>query len=64
MAGLTVREVDGTPILQNISIIQFDSADGLVLTEPVAGTVRVDYTPAAAPDNEARLLALWEEAGP
>jgi hypothetical protein len=63
MPGLTVEEVDGTPSLTNISKLQFDQADGFVLTQPVAGTARIDYTPAAAPDHEARLLALWTESG-
>lgn len=63
MPGLTVEEVDGTPSLTNISKLQFDQADGFALTQPVAGTVRIDYTPAAAPDHEARLLALWTESG-
>lgn len=63
MAGFVVEEVDGSPSLNNITKILFDQADGFTLTEPVAGTVRVDYTPAAAPDHSARLLALWMESG-
>ncbi len=63
MALLRVEEVDGTPSLPNIVRIQFDQADGFTLSEPTPGTVRVDYTGASAPDQSARLLALWQEAG-
>lgn len=63
MAGITVQEVDLVPSLTGITKLQFDQADGFTLTQPVAGTVRVDYVPAAAPDHSARLLALWTEFG-
>lgn len=63
MAGFVVEEVDLTPSLSSITKLQFDSADGFALTQPIAGTVRVDYTPAAAPDHSARILALWTESG-
>lgn len=63
MAGFVVEEVDLSPSLGSITKLQFDQADGFSLSQPVAGTVRVDYTPAAAPDHQARMLALWTESG-
>lgn len=59
MAGFTVEEVDASPSLSGITVLRFDQADGFVLSQPVAGTVRVDFTPVAAPDEEAQLLAWF-----
>lgn len=59
MAGFVVEEVDGTPSLSSITILQFDQGDGFALTQPVAGTVRVDFTPTSAPDEEAQLLTWF-----
>lgn len=56
---ITVEEVDGTPTYPNTSKLQFDQADGFVVSQPVAGTARVDSTGTPAPDQEARLLAFW-----
>jgi hypothetical protein len=58
-SGITVEEVDGSPSLAGITKIQFDQADGLVVSQPVAGTARIDSSGTPAPDEEARFLALW-----
>jgi hypothetical protein len=59
IVSLTVEEVDGTPTYASTTKLQFDQADGFVLTQPVAGTARIDSTGSPAPDQEARLLAFW-----
>lgn len=56
---LTVEEVDGVPSYTNVTKIQFDQGDGFVVSQPVAGTARVDSTGTPAPDQEARFLAFW-----
>lgn len=56
---ITVEEVDGVPSYAATSKIQFDQADGFVVSQPVAGTARVDSTGTPSPDQEARLLAFW-----
>lgn len=44
-ADLTVAEVDGTPSYTGISSLQFDQADGFVVSQPSAGVARVDFVP-------------------
>lgn len=39
---LTVREVDTSPSVSNVTIIEFDQSDGFVVTEAAAGRARVD----------------------
>ncbi len=39
---LTLREVDLTPSYTTVNIIEVDQADGFVLSEPVAGQIRLD----------------------
>ena len=56
-ASLTVEELDGSPSYTGITKIIFDQGDGFVLTQPVAGQVRVDSTGAPAPDSDARVSA-------
>ncbi len=56
---LTVEDVDGVPSYPNISIIQFDQADGFVVSQPVTSIARIDSTGSPSPDQEARLLAFW-----
>ena len=38
----TIREVDLAPSVASVTILEFDQADGFVLTNPSAGRVRVD----------------------
>lgn len=59
MAWIRVEEVDGVPALIAIEVLQFDQADGFSLSQPAAGVVLVNTSGTPAPDNEARLLALW-----
>lgn len=42
--SLTVREVDTVPSYAGNNILEFDQADGFVITNPIAGTARVDIT--------------------
>lgn len=56
---ITVEEVDGDPTYPATTKLQFDQADGFVVSQPVAGTARVDSTGTPAPDQEARFLAFW-----
>lgn len=48
ITGITVAEVDGSPSYTGITTIQIDQADGFVLTQPGAGIVRIDQTPASS----------------
>ena len=48
-AGLTVREVDGTPAVAGSSIVELDQADGFVISG-AAGTARVALESAGRPD--------------
>jgi len=41
---LRVREVDGTPSYAPIHIIEFDQADGFVVSQPAVGTARIDLS--------------------
>jgi hypothetical protein len=43
-SDLTLREVDLSPSVSGVSIVEFDQADGFVITNPGAGIARVDYT--------------------
>jgi len=54
---LTVEEVDGTPTLTGITTLQFDQADGFVVSQPAVGVARINATGTAAPDNDAQILA-------
>ncbi len=58
MGKIRVEEVDGSPSLTAIDTLQFDQADGFVVSQPSAGVARVDKT--GTPDNDARLLAFWD----
>lgn len=40
--ALTLREVDGSPSYATVNVIEVDQADGLKLTEPSAGVIRLD----------------------
>lgn len=42
---LTVEETDGTPIVQTVTRIQFDSAAGFTVSNPSPGIVIVTKTP-------------------
>lgn len=46
-ASLTVKEADGSPSYTSVVEIRVDQADGLSLTEPSAGVVRLDVLPAS-----------------
>jgi hypothetical protein len=41
-SGILVEDVDGVPSL-TCTTLQFDQADGYVISQPVAGTVRLDF---------------------
>jgi hypothetical protein len=45
--SVTVAEADGTPSYASTSTLQFDQADGFVVSQPVAGTAKVDISAAA-----------------
>jgi len=40
--GLTVAELDGTPSYTGITQIQFDQADGFIVSQPLTGIARID----------------------
>jgi hypothetical protein len=42
--AITVKEADGTPSFTDISEIQFDQADGFVVSQPSAGKVKIDLS--------------------
>jgi hypothetical protein len=42
--SLTTREVDGAPSISGTAIVEFDQADGLVLTNPSGTTARLDLS--------------------
>lgn len=46
-SGITVEEVDGSPSLPATTILQFDQADGFVVSQPVAGTAKVKFSAGA-----------------
>ncbi len=56
---ITVEDIDSVPSYTNVATLQFDQADGFVITSPVAGTARIDSTGTPSPDQEARFLAWW-----
>lgn len=58
-AALTVQEVDGAPSVAAVTVILFDQADGLVVSDLGGGMARVDL--AAIP---ASVLADWTVATP
>jgi hypothetical protein len=43
-ATIQVEDIDQIPQYTGVGILQFDQADGFVITEPSAGTVRIDFT--------------------
>lgn len=45
--GIAVSEVDGAPNVSAVTQLQFDQADGFVITNPSAGVARVDFNPVA-----------------
>lgn len=45
---ITVEELDGSPSYSSISKLIFDQADGFVITNPGAGSARIDQTPASS----------------
>lgn len=45
-AALTVQEKDGSPSVTNTSTLQFDQADGFVVTEPAPGSALVNMSAA------------------
>lgn len=61
--SITVEEVDGTPSVASVTIVQFNQTDGFTVTEPVAGTARVSFTGGSAVDNNAQLLAMLAVIG-
>jgi hypothetical protein len=46
--GLTAEEADGSPSYTGVTKLQFDQADGFVLSNPSTGTVKVDIAEATA----------------
>lgn len=40
--SLTVQDVDATPSYNSITTLQFDQADGFIITNPSAGVARID----------------------
>lgn len=44
VGGVTVRDIDSTPNYTGVTIIEFDQADGFVITNPAAGRVRIDFS--------------------
>jgi uncharacterized protein YqkB len=46
--GLTTEEADGSPSYTGVTKLQFDQADGFVLSNPSTGTVKVDIAEATA----------------
>lgn len=54
--NLTVEEDDGVPSYSGVEIIQFENTE-FAVSEPVAGTVKINALSAPAPDNDARILA-------
>lgn len=55
--SITVEEVDGVPSVPNVNTIKFANADGFTVTNEGGGVVRINVSAAAAPDNDARILA-------
>lgn len=47
--GLTVQEVDGAPSVTGVTTLQFDQADGFIVSSPGAGIAKIDITPGAVP---------------
>jgi len=47
-AGITIEDIDGVPSFTGVTKIQFDQADGYAITQPAAGTVRLDFSGGAA----------------
>jgi hypothetical protein len=43
-SSLTVQEVDGAPVVANVTTLQVDQSDGIVLTDLGAGVVRLDLS--------------------
>lgn len=41
---ITIADADGSPSFSDISTLEFDSADGLIITNPSAGVARVDFS--------------------
>ena len=46
--GLTAEEADGSPSYTGVTKLQFDQADGFVLSNPATGTVKIDVQAATA----------------
>lgn len=40
---ITVQDIDGIPTFNNITTLQFDQGDGFTISEPIAGTARIDF---------------------
>jgi hypothetical protein len=45
-SGVTVQEADGSPSYTASATLQFDSADGFVVSQPSSGVARVDFAAA------------------
>lgn len=43
-SGITVAAADGTPSYASIATIQFDEADGFVLSNPSAGVAQINFS--------------------
>lgn len=48
ISGVTVREVDLTPSVSGVTTMEFDQADGFVVSNPSAGVAKVKQTAASA----------------
>lgn len=46
--GLTVEDIDSAPSYTSIAELQFNQGNGFVITNPTAGTARVDFQDASA----------------
>lgn len=57
-SGLTVEDDDSNPSYGDITKLQFDQSDGFILSNPAAGTAKVDLDLTAGPQGGA--LIAWE----
>lgn len=44
MGNLVVQDIDGTPNVPAVAVLQFDQADGFAVSTPGAGIARIDFT--------------------
>jgi hypothetical protein len=53
--AITVREVDGSPSVASVTILEFDQTDGFILTQTGGDRIRIDLPPSGG----SSLLADW-----